>query len=197
MKNEFFETIKVDDAKIYNIEYHQTRYEKTLKSLGQDAYFDLASYIKAPTNKLLRCKIIYDAKGIQSVEYFSYLKRKINSLKLIYNDNIEYNLKFTNRNTINSLYEQKEKCDDILIVKNGYITDTSIANIALYKDGIWYTPKQTLLDGTTRNRYIKTEKIIQKDIKVEELYSFSKVALLNAMIDFDIMSLNKGDFFVK
>ena len=85
-------------------------------------------------------------------------------------------------------FDKRESCDDILIVKNGYITDTSIANIALYDGNSWITPKVPLLKGTTRQRYLDNAKILESDIKVQDLKKFSKIALLNAMIDFDIIT---------
>jgi 4-amino-4-deoxychorismate lyase len=68
------------------------------------------------------------------------------------------------------------------------VTDTSIANVAFYKDGLWFTPKKPLLEGTTRARLLNAGKIIEKDIGVKELKNYSKVALMNAMIDFDIIT---------
>ena len=197
MKNEFFETIKVVDGEHLNVSYHQQRYEKTINSLGKTNYEELESFFDSQSKGLYRCKIIYNQDKILSVKYFEYKKRKINSLKIIYDDKTNYSLKSTNRNDLDAMYEKREICDDILVVKNGYITDTTIANIALHKDGIWYSPKKVLLAGTTRQRYLDSSKIILKDISVDELDSFSSVALLNAMIDFDIIPLNKGDFFVK
>lgn len=38
------------------------------------------------------------------------------------------------------LAAQKGDCDEIIIIKNGLVTDTSFTNIAIYKDG-----KRTLL----------------------------------------------------
>ena len=198
MKNdEFFETICVVDGKHLNVDYHQARYEKTLKSFSIYNFEKLESFFETPLSGLYRCKIIYDVHSIKNIEYFKYTKREINSLKLIEDNIIDYSLKSTNRQDLDELYKQKDTCDDILVVKNGYITDTSIANIALYKDGFWYTPKKTLLDGTTRQRYLDNSKLVLKDIAVDELGSYTKIALLNAMIDFDIIPLNKGEFFVK
>jgi len=68
-----------------------------------------------------------------------------------------------------------------------FVTDTSIANIAFYDNGMWKTPKNPLLKGTTRARLIDEGKLIEADIRVNELRNFSKVALLNAMIDFDVL----------
>ena len=114
-------------------------------------------------------------------------------MKLIYDDDISYKYKSTNRDKINELFVKKGKCDDILIIKGGFITDTSIANIALYKDGIWYTPSNPLLKGTTRERLLDEKKIIQKTIKIQNLKEYSKIALMNAMIDFDIITKKLKD----
>ena len=106
----------------------------------------------------------------------------------MYDDTIEYAKKSTDRERIDTLFELREECDDILIVKNGHITDTSIANIALYKEGLWYTPTSPLLRGTTRQRLLESGFLHTTDIKVQDLHKYSKIALLNAMVDFDIIS---------
>ena len=56
-----------------------------------------------------------------------------------------------------------------------------------WKNGIWFTPRNPLLKGTTRARLLSVGKIVESDIRVQELRSFSQVALLNAMVDFDIL----------
>jgi len=193
----FLETIRAIDGRIYNLDYHQKRYESVMKSLGANDFKDLKEYILPPHVGTIRCRVVYD-KDTLHVEYYEYKKRDISSLKLVYDDNIEYAKKSTCRDEIDVLFTCREKCDDILIVKDSYITDTSIANIALYKDGLWFTPSKPLLKGTTRQRLIDDGKIIEKMIKVDELYSYTKVALLNAMIDFDIICEdNLKDFFVR
>lgn len=188
-QNKFLETIKVFDGKIYNLSFHQDRYESVLNSFGIDSYQTLATFIKAPSKGLYRCRLVYTADNIEDIEvtFYKYTKKKINSLKIVYDDSIEYCKKYLNRDTINELYEKRASCDDILIVKNSFITDTSIANIAFFKKGIWYTPKKPLLKGTTRQRLLDEKKIIEEDIKIEDLKNFSQIALFNAMIDFDII----------
>jgi len=176
--------------------YHQKRYENVLKSFGVFNFFDLSSLFNAPKKGLYRCRIRYNIDKLLGIEYISYKKREINSLKLVYDDKIEYKYKSTFRGQIDRLFDKRSNCDDILIVKNSLITDTSIANIALLKDKIWYTPKTTLLDGTTRARYLKDNRLVLKDISVEEIDSYESVALLNAMVDFDIIR-KKGVLFVK
>ena len=89
----------------------------------------------------------------------------------------------------------REEGDDILIIKDLLVTDTSIANIAFETSGgEWITPKNPLLKGTTRARLLDEGKLKEADIRVHELRSFTKVALLNAMIDFDV--LDRCEFLI-
>lgn len=195
MKNEFLETIRVNDGIYSHLSYHQNRYEEVLKTFDIKDICRLSSYLDAPKKGLYRCCLTYTQQEIISIEYIKYKKRKISSLKLVYDDDIEYSFKYSNRDNIDNLFSLREDCDDIIIIKNGYLTDTSTANIALY-DGQWKTPKMPLLEGTTRNRYLDEGKIIEADIKVGDINNFTKVALLNAMIDFDIIPQhNTKDIF--
>jgi 4-amino-4-deoxychorismate lyase len=177
----FLETIKILDTLAYNLEYHELR----------SGIKDIKRYINPPKKGLYRCRLVYDKNAIIKITYYPYKKRDIKTLKLLKSD-IIYDKKSINRQPIEKLFALRGMCDDILIVKNDLITDTSIANIALYKDGTWFTPKTPLLHGTTRQRYIDKGLLIQKDITVDSLYNYSKVALLNAMIDFDIIADNNN-----
>ena len=51
---------------------------------------------------------------------------------------------------------------------------------------MWITSKNCLLKGTTRNRLLEEKFLIEKDISIKMLKKASKIALMNAMIDFDI-----------
>ena len=185
--NTYLETIKIQDGEIFHLEYHQKRYERVLSFLGLQEFSDLSKYISPPLEGLYRCRVVYDEESVE-VTYHPYVKRDINNLKIIYDDTIEYTHKSTARDEINALFAKRGRYDDILIVKNSFITDTSIANIALKKDDIWYTPASPLLRGTTRERLLRKGYIVEKDIHLDEVYDYSEVALLNAMIDFDIIA---------
>lgn len=130
------------------------------------------------------------------VAYHEYKKREINSLKLVYDDEIEYSLKSTCRDKLDALFAQRGECDDVLIVKNSLITDTTIANIAFFDSNRWITPRIPLLKGTTRERLLREGKIFEADIAVDDLKKFSKIALMNAMIDFDIITEKQRIIFV-
>jgi len=190
----FLETIKIVDGEIFNLEYHQKRYEGVLEALGIKEIQKLEEFINPPEWGLYRCRLVYDIGNIE-VTFHEYKKRDIATLKLIFENEIEYTHKSTAREDIDALFEQREEGDDILIIKDLFVTDTSIANIAFYThEGEWVTPKNPLLKGTTRARLLDEGKLTEADIKVHELRSFSKVALLNAMIDFDI--LDRCEFLI-
>ncbi len=183
MQNEyFFETIRCEDYEFFHLEYHQKR---MAKAVGFN--FNLPDYLYAPSSSLLKCKIIYNEEGIIDVQFAPYKKRDIKSFKLVVDDRIEYSKKALNRELLDKLFAQKGEADEIIIIKNGLVTDTSIANLAIHDGSNWITPKKPLLEGTTRARLLQNKEIFEKDITVEMLQGAKKIALLNAMIDFDIV----------
>ena len=187
MNNIFLETIKAVDGEIYNLSFHQKRYESVLNSLGVLTYKNLHDFLNPPIDGIFRCRLVYTKDKIE-VSYHSYTKRSIKTLKLVYENEIEYDKKYADRTKVNALFKQREEADDILIIKNNLVCDTSIANIAFYDGDKWLTPKQPLLKGTTRARFLEIGKIFEQDIEVKDLQNYTKVALLNAMIDFDIIA---------
>ncbi|MEA2018154.1 MAG: aminotransferase class IV family protein, partial [Campylobacterota bacterium] len=179
---EFFETIKCENGEVFNLSYHNKRIARTI-----GININLQEYIYPPTNKLLKCKVIYNQENILSIKFTPYKYKNIKSFKIIQDDTIDYRYKSLNRKDIDKLYEKKENCDEIIIVKNGYITDTSIANIAILENGVWLTPKQPLLQGTTIDRLIQNNNIKQSDITLDQLLQSPKIALMNAMIGFKVI----------
>ncbi|HJE02802.1 hypothetical protein AAX29_00846 [Aliarcobacter thereius] len=179
----YFETIKCEDFEVFNLDYHNKRVAKTI---GKN--LNLQEYINPISDELLRCKVIYDENEIISVDYFPYKKRDIKSFKLIYENDINYSKKYLNREKIDELFLKKESCDEIIIVKNGVVRDTSIANIAIFYDGYWIVSKNSLLEGTTKTRLLEEKNLVEKDISVEMLKKTEKIALLNSMIGFDIIN---------
>ncbi len=182
MSEKYFETIKCDDYEVFNLEFHQARVSKTI-----GLNLNLQEYVYPISNKLLRCKLIYSEEGVEDVQYFEYEKRSIKTFKLVFDEEIEYSKKYLDRSSIDTLFEKKESADEIMIIKNGLVTDTSIANIAIFDGENWLTPKSPLLYGTTRDRLLKSKDIFEKDISIDMLKNARKIALMNAMVDFDIL----------
>ncbi len=191
MKCKYLETICVDGGEVQHMAYHQNRYEKTLEDENSSHILTLHELIEAPKNGKYRCRLLYGADGVCSISYHPYKKRVIQKLKLIEANCLEYAKKYANREALDALFLQRGACDDVLIVKNGFVTDTTIANVAFFDGAAWFTPRVPLLHGTTRARLIEKGFLEQKDILVEDIFEYSQMALMNAMINFDIIQNKK------
>ena len=176
-----FETIKVSQFQPQHIDFHVQRANaSTLHGL----HFDISEVISVPHDGEFRVKVIYDELGhFVETQVLEYTKRVVRSIKLIQSD-IDYNRKFLDRTHIDKLFAQRGECDEILIVKQNLITDTSIANIAIFHENAWITPKTPLLKGTVRERLLRNNFIREENIDIRTLFRASKIAFMNAMTDF-------------
>lgn len=113
-----------------------------------------------------------------------YTIRPVTSLKLVTSDGLDYTYKSSNRQKLDELFKQKGDADDILIVRDGFLTDTSIANIALWNGEQWETPEAPLLEGTMRASLLGKEIIVPATIRPQDLSRYSLIRLFNAMIGF-------------
>ena len=181
--NELFETIKIEDGQIFNLKWHNQRLNRSrLELFSCQNPLNLADYIDAPPQGLYRCRVLYE-REVKSVEYIPYMPKSFKSFKII-QSNLEYDYKFNDRSELNKLI--LEDYDEIIIEKNGLLTDTSIANIAFYNGEKWFTPKIPLLRGTTRERLLTKGFLRLRTIKKENIKNYSHFALMNAMIGFQI-----------
>ncbi len=183
MSKKLLETIRCEQGQPAHLAYHQQRVDRSLRQLGYALHLDLASLIMPPDTALYRCRVIYDATST-IVEYIPYQTKSVQTLQLIQADTLDYALKYADRTELDLLFAQRGAADDILIVQNGLITDTSIANIAFFDGRRWLTPKHPLLAGTTRARLLDEKKIAESDIAPDDLSDFTTFALLNAMVGF-------------
>ena len=182
-----FETIKIVEGKILNLSYHQARFNNTRHRLfDAPTTIDLGLHIHPPKSGIWRCRIVY-AQNIQSVAYIPYHYKKIKTLKLC-ESTLSYPFKYTNREVFTQLQKEAKGYDDVIIVQDGLITDTTIANIALYKNKHWYTPKTPLLPGTIRAKLLSESFLHLADIEIHTLGTYTQVALMNAMVGFRILN---------
>jgi 4-amino-4-deoxychorismate lyase len=191
VKIEFLETIKVFNGELCHIDYHQERYERTLRSFGIKDFIELQEVLLPPKKGLYRCRVVYGLNSQLTQHYYRYEKREIKQLKLIESETISYEKKYANREELDELFSKRGECDDIIIVKNGLLSDTTIANIAFYDEKQWWTPRRALLAGTTRKRLLERGFLKERDIRVEDLRGYSQFAVMNAMVDFDIITDKK------
>jgi 4-amino-4-deoxychorismate lyase len=121
---------------------------------------------------------------VESVEAAPYQAKKPRTLELVLADRIDYGHKYLDRMALNDL-KAKSQADDIIMVQEGLVTDSTIANLVFEnKDGL-FTPLKCLLPGVKREALLKSGQILPKTIKVTDLSQYSKVFLINAMIDLE------------
>ena len=183
------ETIRFENGEFANLQLHQRRMNASRKVLFNNTDpIELLPLLQASTLEvslgLFKCRIIY-SKQIEKIEFIPYQLPNITSLKIIIDDEIDYSHKYLNRNQLEKYYWQKGNCDDILIVKNELVTDTSFANILFYNGIEWLTPANPLLKGTQRQFLLETEQITTAEIRPSDLKYFKKARLVNAMIRFE------------
>jgi len=188
----FIESIKLADGLFYRLELHQVRVNKafadfypTIKPINLSGLLLKSDFPKNGTHK---CRIIFDSE-VQLLEYVPYVRREIKSLKLVETDMESLPYKIEDRTKLNIAFAKREDCDDVLMTKNGLLTDTSYSNIALFDGEKWITPKTPLLYGVNRANLLAENKIVEKDIKYSELKNFTHIRLFNAMIEFGELEL--------
>lgn len=183
----FIESIKVEDREIFLADLHQKRVNHTFTNFGKDTVLDILSLyetLEHGENGLFKFRIVYDLDGPISAKLIPYAVSEIKTMRLVVNNSINYAYKFEDRREFDKM-KAKAKTDEIVIVKNNHITDSSIGNLLFRKGKNWFTPNTCLLNGVQRQHLLKTKKISETEITVENLREFSHFQIINALNEFD------------
>lgn len=187
---QLLETIKVSHNTLQHIVYHNNRVNNARKLLFKSKRpWDLSEIIRIPEldqNTIYRCRFLY-AREYDGFEFIPYFPRVVQKLYLVDCGDLDYSFKYSDRSALEKMKNNipDPELSDILIVKNGFITDTSFSNIALFDGNNWYTPSTPLLKGTKREYYIDNKIILKRNITPDDLHKYRKVRLINAMLDID------------
>ncbi|MCK0203613.1 aminotransferase class IV [Ornithobacterium rhinotracheale] len=186
---DFLESIKIENHKIYHLAEHQKRVNQTFEKFPPKAeVLDLEQIFSQqviPKEGLFKARIVYSDQGY-SLEISPYTPKKITSLKVVTKNDISYDFKFLNRDALNGLNDKPEQ--EVIIVKNDQITDSSYANLVFYDGKKWVTPKTYLLNGTCRQRLLKEGKITEEKIEKKDIQKYQKIGFINAMLDLGEMT---------
>ena len=192
----FVESIKLKDGQFYRLKLHQERINKAFAACYPDEepinIVETLNQYSFPQTGIYKCRVVYDS-NVQSVEFTPYVQREIRSLKLVATELESLAYKLEDRTGLNAAFALRGNCDDVLLVKNGLLTDTSYCNIALFDGENWYTPRVPLLYGVNRAQLIAGGKLIEKDLKPADLVNFQDICLFNAMIEFGDLNLKISD----
>ncbi len=183
----FTEVIKLRDGVLYSLEYHKARVARTLAAFGM-SQMDFAMVKDAVpsncTNGLYKCRVLYSNK-IEKIEFTPYSLRRIETVELVADNNIEYSFKYADRSRLNALQAASSCNEIIIIVKDGFITDSSYTNLVFKQGKEYFTPKECLLPGTKRQALLDAGIIKPVSIRPKDLSSYESVHFINAMIDIE------------
>ena len=183
---QLLETIKIVEGKPQNLQMHTNRMNRSRYILfGCNEILNLSDLLTIPETAregMVRCRVIYSF-SINSIEFSPYSPVNVSTLKIVEAGTLCYDHKYLDRSRITALID-KRYADDILISRNGYVTDASFANI-VFTDGIqWITPDKPLLCGTMRELLLSKGVINSRSIKIKDLPLFTHFRLINAMLGF-------------
>lgn len=194
----FIETIKIVDGQIQAVDWHIRRVIHTSVSYGASINIDRAfsALPECCSQGVFKCRIVYDTE-IRDVSFSPYSKRSVKSLKIVDGDNLDYSFKYEDRSQLDSLRELRDGCDDIIIVQNGFLTDTSYTNIVLENSDGLFVPDTYLLNGTMRQRLLADNIVTECPVRTCDLKYYDRIILINAMIGLeDNVSLPVSQIFL-
>lgn len=182
----YIETIRIEDGLPYLLALHQERMSRTCGEKG----FPLPE-IPCLTNLcppelmcgMTKCRILYGKEGISDVSFSPYTPRQISSLRIVTAPaDLDYHLKQADRSSLEALLMQKGEADEIIILRNGLLTDTSYTNLLLHIGGELLTPRVPLLEGVQRRYLLQSGQIRSADLQIEDLKKAEEILLINAML---------------
>ena len=194
LPSELVETMCLTDGAVVRLPFHLARMQASCQALAwRDVSKELPKHWATASAQMpedccqgrTMARIVYGAEGIRSITFRSYAPRLVRSLRLVVADHVDYALKSTDRKVITECFDQRNGCDDVLMVRDHLLTDTSIANIALWHEQHrrWYTPARPLLRGTHRAFLLRTGIIFEDSaLTLDHLSEFSRIRLFNAML---------------
>lgn len=186
---QFIESIKIEDQEIFLLEYHQKRVNETFRQFGKETSIDLEKIFKNlqhDEDGLYKLRIVYDLDRKFTTQLIPYAIAEIDDFQLVENNNIDYSFKYENRKEF-AVMKEEARSEEIIIVKNNRVTDTSFSNLLFLKGKEWYTPNTYLLNGVQRQYLLKSKKIKEAEITLQNLKEFSHFQIINTMNDFDDM----------
>lgn len=184
------ETMMVKNGHLQNLYWHNARVNAALHDkFSITGLWDLAKLIPIPAldpGIIYRCRLLY-ARQIEQVEFIPYTPRMVKKLYLVQVTDLDYAFKYADRTALENLRKSKspEPDADILIIKNGLVTDTSFSNIVFNDGSGWVTPDSPLLKGTKRAMYLEQGLIRERRITPADLPLYRQARLINALNDLE------------
>ena len=180
----FIETICFENGEYPLLDLHQERVNRAFVSHfpGKPPH-DLTQVLPWPeATGRQKVRMVYDV-DILEISVTAHVTRNVRKILLLEGRTVEYAHKYEDRGELQQLFDQRGEADEILILKDGWVTDSFYANPAFWDGHSWYVPKTCLLDGVRRQHLLREGNVKMADISAQDLSDFQKVALVNALVD--------------
>ena len=189
VKFELFETMLLEDGKIFLRERHLQRLRDSASFFGFPISEELEQAFQEYPGQTAKLKVTLRKDGrvttqLSEISASSAPKRvALASAPVNSSDRFLFH-KTTRRDFYNSEVKARPDCDDIIFWnERGEVTESSIANLAVSIDGQLFTPPVScgLLAGTFRDRLLEEGKIKERVITIDEFKSAKEMFLINSV----------------
>ena len=181
----FIETIRIQDGHVCHLSDHTDRMRRTTDHFGFTAPTlptDLASLVPDELRTgTVRCRVVYD-HTLREVTFTPYRRRHIERLFAVDAGMTTYAFKYADRAPLARLDVPLGASDELLFVRDGYLTDTSYTNLVLRRGRELVTPDTFLLDGTCRRRLLREGVVRTEPVRLHDLPTYDELLLINAMM---------------
>ena len=179
----FIESICVLDGIPQILNYHQDRVDRTCHKFKLPQ-INLSS-LNYDCIEKHKFRFEYDHHGITNTSNSLYQKREIKRLTPVNSDQINYSYKHSDRSELVALSANCAKDEEIIIIIDNLVTDSSYANLVFWDGNTWITPNSYLLNGVKRQFLLDQKMITEKEISRKDLPKYKRVSLINAMLDLE------------
>ncbi|MDY6121976.1 MAG: hypothetical protein SPI72_02720 [Porphyromonas sp.] len=182
------ETICIREGRPQGLSYHKMRMAHSVAPLSSPTLPNLASLCPEPLRRSrCKCRIVYSAKGIEEISFTPYHPKPLRALRIVEAPtDLNYEHKWLDRYALESLRQGCAADEDILICRDGLLTDISYANVLLSRlntpKQFLYTPAKPLLYGTHLAQLASS--LHFEPIPLDHLWrDYHSLSLINAMLD--------------
>ncbi len=178
------ESIKIQGGKIWNAGLHEARANRSRGQLfGTTSPLGLAPSIQPYLTDLkgtYKCRVLF-RESVEDIQLTPYSIRIISSAMLVTADGTDYPHKYEDRSQLDALFSLRGSCDEIILVKNGLITDAYYYNLLFEKNGRLFTPATPVLMGIQRQKLISKGLVTETDIPATEIGIYDRIHFINAL----------------
>ncbi|MDE5930490.1 MAG: aminotransferase class IV [Muribaculaceae bacterium] len=129
----------------------------------------------------VKCRITYDTE-IRTIEFEPYSPRCVRSLQMVCDDCIDYHLKYADRSCLDSLRSRRGQADEIIIVKNGLVTDTSYSSLLFKAGDKLYTPATPLLRGVMVASLLAAGALVRTELTPDDILPGNSLGITHALL---------------